>query len=222
MFERLGLMNGPVQPYPIHSALEMEDAKDALRSAVRANRKNRSERLREEAGQQFADVIDSFPDTQSVTCVAAYVSRSSEPRTNALLELLASRGVRVLLPVLGSGLERGWAEFDGLDDLMERAPGRPPEPGTESQGPEALAQADLVIAPALAVDTSGVRLGQGGGWYDRALSHRRPEAKVIAVVFPEEVYDAEQRPLPAEPHDVLIDAVVTTDGYRWLSPAQDL
>lgn len=215
-------MNGPAQPYPIHSALEMEDAKDALRSAIRTNRQNRSERLRDEAGQQFADVIDSFPDTVSASCVAAYVSRSTEPRTNALLELLASRGVRVLLPVLGSGLERGWAEFDGLDDLKERAPGRPPEPGTPAQGPEALAEADFVIAPALAVDTNGVRLGQGGGWYDRALSHRKPDATVVAVVFPEEVYDAASRPLPAEPHDVLIDAVVTTEGYRWLAESKDL
>ncbi len=215
-------MNGPVQPYPIHSALETEDAKDALRSAIRANRVNRSRRLRDEAGQQFAEVIDTFPDTVTVKCVAAYVSRSTEPHTAALLELFAARGVRVLLPVLGSGLERGWAEFAGLDDLKERAPGRPPEPSTPSLGPEGLQEADLVIAPALAVDTRGVRLGQGGGWYDRALTHRRPEARVISVVFPEEVYDAEQRPLPEEEHDERIDAVVTTEGYRWLAPSMEL
>lgn len=215
-------MNGTVQPYPIHSALEMEDAKDALRSAIRSNRENRSERLRDEAAQQFADVIDSFPDTVTVNCVAAYVSRSTEPRTYALLELFAKRGVRVLLPVLGSGLERGWAEFAGLDDLKERAPGRPPEPSTPSLGPEALKEADLVVAPALAVDTRGVRLGQGGGWYDRALTHRRADARVISVVFPEEVYDADERPLPVEDHDERIDAVVTTEGYRWLEPSMEL
>lgn len=209
-------MNGPAQPYPIHSALEMEDAKDALRSAIRTNRETRSERRRDEAAQQFADVIDSFPDTLTVNCIAAYVSRSTEPRTGALLELFAARGVRVLLPVLGSGLERGWAEFAGLEDLKERAPGRPPEPSTPSLGPEGLQQADLVIAPALAVDTNGVRLGQGGGWYDRALNHRRPDARVISVVFPEEVYDATERPLPVEPHDERIDAIVTTEGYRWI------
>ena len=215
-------MNGPAQPYPIQSALEVEDAKDALRAAIRANRANRSERLRDEAAQQFADVIDSFPDIASATCVAAYVSRATEPRTGALLEMLSKRGIRVLLPVLGSGLERGWAEFAGTDDLLERAPGRPPEPGTPSRGPEALAEADLVIAPALAVDTKGMRLGQGGGWYDRALSHKREDARVIAVVFPEEVYDADARPIPTEVHDVPIDAVATTEGYRWLAPAQDL
>ena len=200
-------MNGPAQPYPIQSALEVEDAKDALRAAIRANRANRSERLRDEAAQQFADVIDSFPDIASATCVAAYVSRATEPRTGALLEMLSERGIRVLLPVLGSGLERGWAEFAGTDDLLERAPGRPPEPGTPSRGPEALAEADLVIAPALAVDTKG---------------HKREDARVIAVVFPEEVYDADARPIPTEVHDVPIDAVATTEGYRWLAPAQDL
>lgn len=207
-------MNGPAQPYPSLHGLEMEDAKEALRSAIRANRQIRSERLRAEAAEHFADVIESIPEVAAARCIAAYVSRSAEPRTGTLLERLATRGVRVLLPVLGSGLERGWAEFAGLDDLLERAPGRPPEPGTPAHGAEELAEADLIVAPALAVDTSGMRLGQGGGWYDRALEHRRPGTTVIAVVFPEEVYDAEQRPIPREDHDVPIDGFATPHEYR--------
>ena len=79
-----------------------------------------------------------------------------------------------------------------------------------------LVDADVVIAPALAVDSNGVRLGQGGGWYDRALEHVRPGTKVIAVVFPEEVYDATDRPLPLEKHDRTVDAVATPLGWRWL------
>ncbi len=136
--------------------------------------------------------------------------------TLPLLEDLALRGVRILLPVLGTGLERDWAPFAGADDLLERAPGRPPEPGTEHLGAEALAEADVIIAPALAVDTTGARLGQGGGWYDRALGHKRPDAKVVALVFPEEVYDAADRPLPREPHDKTVDAVATPLGWRRL------
>ena len=69
-----------------------------------------------------------------------------------------------------------------------------------------------MIAPALAVDTTGARLGQGGGWYDRALEHLRPGAPVVALVFPEELYDAQTRPLPRERHDRLVDAVATPAG----------
>lgn len=125
-------------------------------------------------------------------------------------------GKTVLLPVLGAGLQRDWAPFAGADDLMERAPGRPPEPGTDTVGPEALAQADVVISPALAVDTSGTRLGQGGGWYDRALLHAREDVKIIAVVYPEEIYDHSVTPLPREPHDLPIHAVATTTHWSAL------
>ncbi|MFC8923216.1 5-formyltetrahydrofolate cyclo-ligase [Cellulosimicrobium sp. NPDC057127] len=209
-------MSGPVQPYPLHGSIEAEDAKEILRKAIRTNRQSRSERLRKEAALALAEVVETIPDVAAASCVATYAARPSEPGTLAVLERLSSRGARILLPVLGAGLQRDWAEYAGPADLQVRAPGRPPEPGTPTLGPDALAHADVVIAPALAVDTRGVRLGQGGGWYDRALEHTRPGAKVVALVYPEEVYDAADRPLPVEPHDRPVDAVATPLGWRWL------
>ncbi|WP_251150532.1 5-formyltetrahydrofolate cyclo-ligase [Cellulosimicrobium sp. Marseille-Q4280] len=209
-------MSGPDQPYPLHGSIEVEDAKEILRKAIRTNRQSRSERLRKEAAVAIADVIETIPEVAAATCVATYAARPTEPGTAEMLERLAARGVRVLLPVLGAGLQRDWAEYAGPADLQVRAPGRPPEPGTAPLGPEALALADVVVAPALAVDSRGVRLGQGGGWYDRALEHTRPGARVVAVVFPEEVYDADDRPLPLERHDKTVDAVATPLGWRWL------
>lgn len=214
-------MNGaptPIsQPYPIKAGMEIADAKDALRRAIRAQRTARSTRLRAEAAEAFAQVIESIPEVQAASCVAVYAARATEPGTGPLLERLAARGVRVLLPVLGSGLARDWAEYEGADDLRERAPGRPPEPGGPALGADAVKLADVVLAPALAVDTRGVRLGQGGGWYDRVLAGVRAGARTVAVVFPEEVYDAATRPLPVEPHDLPVDAVATTQDWRWLT-----
>ena len=209
-------MSGPDQPYPLHGSIEAEDAKEILRKAIRTNRQTRSERLRKEAAAALADVVETIPEVATATCVATYAARPFEPGTADLLERLAARGARTLLPVLGVGLRRDWAEYAGPEDLQVRAPGRPPEPGTDALGPEALQHADVVIAPALAVDSRGVRLGQGGGWYDRALEHTRPGVKVVALVFPEEVYDATDRPLPREPHDRTVDAVATPLGWRWL------
>ncbi|OZG65915.1 5-formyltetrahydrofolate cyclo-ligase [Bifidobacterium eulemuris] len=88
-------------------------------------------------------------------------------------------------------------------------PRRPQEPDGEVLPPEALAQADLIVVPALAVDRGGVRLGRGGGWYDRALEHRRADAPVVAVVWPWEIVDG---PLPHEAHDVPVDAALSVDG----------
>ena len=210
------MTSGGARPYPSSTGLEPEDAKDELRKAIRAAREVRSERLRREAADALADVVESIPEVKDAGCVATYAARPTEPGTLALMDRLAARDVRVLLPVLGTGLQRNWAEYAGSDDLRVRAPGRPPEPGTPELPAEAVADADVILVPALAVDTSGMRLGQGGGWYDRVLQHTRPGTRVVAVVFPEEVYDASERPLPSEPHDQRVQAVATPAGWREL------
>jgi 5-formyltetrahydrofolate cyclo-ligase len=209
-------MSGPAQPYPVHGSLEVEDAKKALRKAVRNAREARSERRRDEAAQSLADVVLTIPEVQTARRVGLYAARPSEPGTTVLLTALAGLGKAILLPVLGTGLQRDWAEFAGVDDLRQRAPGRPPEPSTKPVGSDALERTDVVIVPALAVDTGGHRLGQGGGWYDRALAHVRPGIKIMALVYPEEIYDAVERPLPTEAHDRTIDGWATPTEWHWI------
>ncbi|WP_448059247.1 5-formyltetrahydrofolate cyclo-ligase [Cellulomonas hominis] len=212
-------MSSAAQPYPhAYEGLETRELKEAFRAAIRDVRSTRSPRRRAEAARALAEVVETVPDLATARCVAVYAARPTEPDTGPLLEALAARGIRLLIPVLGSGLQREWAEYAGADDLRQRAPGRPPEPSTPPLGAQALAEADLIVAPALAVDTSGARLGQGGGWYDRALAHARPGVHVVALVFPEEVYDATTHPLPTEPHDLGVDSVATPAGWTLLRP----
>lgn len=73
--------------------------------------------------------------------------------------------------------------------------------------PEAVAEVDVVLVPALAVDRRGVRLGRGGGSYDRALA--RAQGLVVAVLHDGELQDEE---LPEEPHDVRVTAVLLPAG----------
>jgi 5-formyltetrahydrofolate cyclo-ligase len=82
-------------------------------------------------------------------------------------------------------------------------------------GPTAIGAADVVVVPALAVARDGVRLGRGGGYYDRALRLARADAVLVALVFDDEVADA----LPVEPHDRLVTAVVTPSGGWQALPA---
>ncbi|MFD1717235.1 5-formyltetrahydrofolate cyclo-ligase [Georgenia deserti] len=194
---------------PKTDGLETEDAKQVLRPVVRAARQARSRKERERAGQALA--AHAMEAIGSAECVAAYVSRETEPSTHALLEALRERGTRVLLPVLGPGLCREWADYRGPEDLEVRAPGRPPEPSGPTMPTEAIGQADAVVAPALAVDAAGTRLGQGGGWYDRVLPHVAPGTPIFAMVFDEELIA--DMLLPADEHDVPIPAVITPD--RW-------
>lgn len=197
---------------------DLPEAKDARRRVIRAARARLTARTRERAADDLAQVVGDLPQVRAARCVAAYVARPNEPGTLPLLERLAARGTRVLLPALGTGLQRDWAWLASPAEFVVRAPGRPPEPVGPTLGAGALTEADVVIVPALAVDTSGARLGQGGGWYDRVLEHARPDALVVAMVFDDEVYDARTHPLPCEPHDRGVDVVATPHGARRLSP----
>jgi 5-formyltetrahydrofolate cyclo-ligase len=90
------------------------------------------------------------------------------------------------------------------------------EPVGHRLGPTAIGTADVVVVPALAVARDGVRLGRGGGYYDRALRHVRPGAALVAALFDDELVEA----LPAEPHDRRVTAVVTpSGGWQDLGPA---
>jgi 5-formyltetrahydrofolate cyclo-ligase len=73
----------------------------------------------------------------------------------------------------------------------------------------AIGTVDLVLVPALAVArSSGVRLGRGGGSYDRVLTRIRPGTPALALLYPGELVDG----VPSEPHDQRVSGVVTVDG----------
>lgn len=185
------------------------EAKSSLRSTVRRNRLQRGERRNSEHAEAFRDLVLALPEAEGITCASVYVSRPHEPGTLPLLEALAARGIEVLVPRLGDGLQRGWAVYTSTDDLVERSPGRPPEPSGDFLAQDRIADAQLIVVPALAVDTNGTRLGQGAGWYDRALKDATADVPIIALVFDDEFYDADERELPRQHHDVSVDVVVT-------------
>lgn len=206
-------MHRPHLALPWTDNLEVEEAKQLLRGPVREARANRPERDRQEAAAAFAR--NGLEAIGPARCVAAYVSRSTEPGTLDLLQAMHERGVRVLLPVLGPGLARAWAPYTSAEDLQVRAPGRPPEPSGPVLPAEAVADADVVLAPALAIDAVGTRLGQGGGWYDRVLALTRPGTPTFAMVFEEEL--VADRLLPAAEHDVPVAAVITPEHWFLLA-----
>ncbi|XVS65138.1 5-formyltetrahydrofolate cyclo-ligase [Actinosynnema sp. CA-299493] len=171
------------------------DRKATLRTRLRAGR--RGAVLPQMADEVLAAVA-AFGVLPGET-VCAYVASAAEPGSLAMVEALRSHGLRVLLPVVvGDGLD--WAAYDGR--LRVSAFGLK-EPVGPLLGAEAVRSAALVLVPALAVDHSGVRLGKGGGYYDRVLGSAA--GPVVAVVRDEEFVQA----LPAEPHDVRVDAVLT-------------
>ena len=145
--------------------------------------------------------------------VCAYWPVGAEPGSPALLDELARRGCRVLLPVVGAPIVGGaaapkvpldWAEYTGAESLRAGPLGLR-EPAGPRLGCAAIATAVLVLVPALAVDRHGVRLGRGGGHYDRTLPLATPGTPLVAIVRDDEVLVS----LPAQPHDVPVTAVLT-------------
>jgi 5-formyltetrahydrofolate cyclo-ligase len=186
---------------------DIAEAKTALRRVLRERRAARDEAARAAAGERLAAHAAAIP----AGTVAAFVGTRTEPPTLPLLAALRGAGRRVLLPVLREDMDLEWADFAGEDALRPARLGLL-EPAGASLGLQAVAAAELVLAPALAVDAEGRRLGQGGGSYDRALE--RAAAPVVAIVFDDEVRD---EPVPVEPHDRPVAGVLTPEGgLRWL------
>lgn len=143
-------------------------------------------------------------DDLAGACVTAYESWAVEPPTEALVATLQARGVTVLVPVTLPDLDLDWRDAATPDD------------GAHLLGLDAIGRADLVLAPAQAVDTrTGTRLGQGGGCYDRALPRRRPGTPVVAVL---NAHESAALDLPREPTDIPVDATLTADGITWVGP----
>ncbi|GAA0609610.1 5-formyltetrahydrofolate cyclo-ligase [Kribbella sandramycini] len=147
-----------------------------------------------------------LPAVQNAQRVALYVSRTPEPPTGALIDWLLADGHEVLLPILYADNDLGWGVAPGAADLV---PGRlgMSEPRIDL-GSFAISTADLIICPAVAVARDGVRLGRGGGSYDRALTRATAGTPIWAAVYDSEVVDT----LPADPHDHLVQAALTPGG----------
>jgi 5-formyltetrahydrofolate cyclo-ligase len=179
-------------------------AKTALRQSHLARRRDRS--APERAAAAAAVTTALLHGLAGTRTLAAFVPEETEPGFGRLPAAYTQLGARVLLPVVpAQGRELAWAV-----DTGRLAPGRYGllEPVGPRLGATALGTADVVVVPALAVDGGGVRLGRGGGYYDRALVHARPDAVLVAVVFDDELVET----LPAEHHDRRVTAVVTPSG----------
>ena len=170
--------------------------KAALRRRLLADRARLGPGQRAAAARALRDAILELPQAQMAGTIAVYYSLASEPGTHGLVYALWKRGGYVLLPLLRPDADLDWASYEGPDSLRPGPRGLT-EPSEPPRGPDAVARADLVVAPALAVDHSGVRLGRGGGSYDRALSRVGPGIPTIALLYDGELLDE----VPAAAHD---------------------
>ncbi|WP_342451710.1 5-formyltetrahydrofolate cyclo-ligase [Arthrobacter sp. H16F315] len=106
---------------------------------------------------------------------AAYLGVGSEPPSLPLLAALHQEGHRLLLPVCEPGLELSWVYWTPASRFVRSRYAPIQEPAGERHDASVMRCADGIFLPATAVDYSGNRIGQGGGYYDKFL------AKLAAV-----------------------------------------
>ncbi|HZD14696.1 MAG TPA: 5-formyltetrahydrofolate cyclo-ligase [Pseudonocardiaceae bacterium] len=177
-----------------------ESGKWELRRRLVAARRGVPAAVREVEAAALASV--PLPGRPGTVC--AYWPVGFEPGSPELLDGLVRRGSRVLLPVVDSLGPLQWAEYTGAGSL-QRGPLGLLEPTGPLLGCAAIAAAVLVLVPALAVDRTGVRLGRGGGHYDRTLPLASPGTPLVAIVRDDEMLAA----LPVQPHDIPVTAALT-------------
>lgn len=186
----------------------VRDAKTKLRSEIRLRRRTRPV---EELGRATAGLTEhliALVRHRAPALVGCYLSGGDEPDTRPFLAWAAANGVHVLLPV---------SRRDGLLDWVPAAGGREQvglfgisEMVGEVVPASVFRSVDLLLIPAAAVDGSGMRMGWGRGYFDRALASLDQPPTVFAVVYDEELVES----VPSEGHDRPVDGVITPSGTR--------
>ena len=136
------------------------------------------------------------------TYVASYISYGTEPRTDEINSILFRDGKKVVIPRLLADKSLEWVIWNG-DSSELVTHGNIKEPVGPAIDPSLI---DVAIVPALHIDRTGNRLGQGGGSYDRALRSMR--AWKIALVH---IGEITSEPLPVNDDDQKVDAAATPE-----------
>jgi 5-formyltetrahydrofolate cyclo-ligase len=189
------------------------EAEELLRRRVKAEIRKRMRALRAstpltacaERSARIVCALEEMEVVRAARAVALFwpIEARHEVDLRALDASLRSRGVRVAYPAIEEGREALVMRFALTGELEERGHGfHEPPAGTAEARPGEL---DVIVAPALAVDPAGHRIGYGAGWYDRTLPFFTPPAASIAVAFDYQLV-AE---VAATPEDVPVHWVVT-------------
>jgi 5-formyltetrahydrofolate cyclo-ligase len=171
-------------------ATSRADMKADIRRRLRAQREERY------VEHNLLHLLE-LPELSRANVIASYYSYGTEPSTIALNLAIITAGKTLLLPRI-HGEEIEWVIWNGTSEALA-ANGKFHEPTGAAYTD--LDSIDLVLVPALAIDPDGYRLGQGGGFYDRALPQL--QAWKHGVVYP---YERMEHDLPREPWDVAVDS----------------
>ena len=192
--------------------LTLSAARRSLRAELLARRRAVSAAERAAAAERATLNADRALRLCAGARIAVYAALPGELDSAPLIALAAKRGCRIFLPRIDRRrLSRGMRFVELGGSLRKNRLGIREPAGFTALGARWL---DLVFLPLVGFASCGLRLGAGGGFYDRAFAYRqlrRVWHKPHLVGFGYAFQQVER--LAAAPHDVLMDAVVTDEGF---------
>ena len=190
---------------------DVTERKQTLRRRMRADRTALSEIHRQAETTACNQAVITYLKKINATTVASYLAAGSEINLDQVHQYCWQLGQAVYLPrVIGLGT-LSWHATKPPLRLVHGAYGIS-EPDTAHHPPLTLPPDAVVLVPGIAFAADGHRLGQGQGFYDRALAQHRGPA--IGIGFSCQRDDD----LPREEHDRRLDGVILGGDVLLISP----
>ena len=181
----------------------LQEAKAQLREEARKRRSLIDEQRRAAASAEISRRAIALVSSLDVEVIAGYFAVRGEVDPRGILAWAERSGIACALPSVHSGYSLVFRQYRGDDPLVAGSFGVPsPTHDAREVTP------DLLIVPLLAFDRRGTRLGYGRGFYDRGIARLREhgvDLRLLGVAFAGQ----EVPEVPAEPHDVRLDWIVT-------------
>lgn len=182
----------------------MSENKNAIRSSMQATLKQTSADESLAAGALVAKRLSEFASVQFADTVMVYLPIAGELNFMPLMQSWIEESRIVCTPVVdweSQTMRAGLLTGLGDDELVQDQHGiRNPAKFI----PVPHDTIEVVIVPGVAFTKNGIRLGRGGGYYDKFLAAYAPPI-ILGVCFDEQVVDS----LPAQEHDIRMTAVIT-------------
>jgi 5-formyltetrahydrofolate cyclo-ligase len=186
--------------------MTQEIDRQKLRKSILAQRDMMIEADRREKSLKIVERLWQLEEVENAMSIFMYVNFRSEVETEEFIRQCLARGKEVTVPYTDVK-EKALLPIRITDFDKDLSPGYCliPEPDPD-RAAEILAETiDIVIIPGSVFDTSGGRLGYGGGYYDRFLVNDAPQAKRIGLAFELQVVEK----VPMLPHDQFLNILIT-------------
>ncbi len=191
---------------------DISDTKTALRKRFAEQRANLSLDEMNQKSEEILNYLSSLPEYINSATIYTFIgSLPGEIQTIMLAARALSEDKAVIVPMYhGNETPPSHSVLRSINAL-EFSPFGILQPSPSNDIPVSISEAELIIAPCLAVDRNGNRLGMGGGYYDKFLASVSVPIIVLA-------YDFQIVPeLPYEAHDIKIDMIITESGVKRVS-----